>query len=53
MNQVTDLLHALGRFHYAGIISYKQATARGSIEEKTRKLKKLLHAQMSGICPMF
>eukprot|EP00088_Acartia_fossae_P012770 TRINITY_DN1660_c0_g1_i2.p1 TRINITY_DN1660_c0_g1~~TRINITY_DN1660_c0_g1_i2.p1 ORF type:complete len:472 (+),score=139.16 TRINITY_DN1660_c0_g1_i2:231-1646(+) len=48
MNQVIDLLHALGRFHYAGVVAYRQATARGGIDDRIRKLKKLYHAQMSG-----
>jgi len=48
MSQVTDLLHALGKFDYAGVISYRQATTRGSLDDKVRKLKKLLHSQMSG-----
>jgi len=48
MSQVIDLLHALGKFEYAGVISYRQATARGTHDDKVRKLKKLLHTQMSG-----
>jgi len=47
LEQVIDLLVALGRHHDSGIVAYRQAIHAQNIEKKVRHLKQLLHSSLS------